>query len=122
MLVDCDKSCSGCNGGLVSRAFTWLEDHFEMSENSYPYTSQFGTSGVCAYNEDDTFNVKVDTWAWITADDPDAMKAILVNNPFSVAIQADQLLFQIYSGGIFTDVRCGTALDHATNVVGWGQD
>lgn len=37
-----------------------------------------------------------------------------------MAIQANQLSFQLYSSGIFTNTNCGTNLDHATNVVGWG--
>jgi len=37
-----------------------------------------------------------------------------------VAIQADKRVFQTYQSGIFSDTSCGTRLDHATNVVGWG--
>ena len=40
----------------------------------------------------------------------------------SVAIQADQKVFQTYKSGIFNSIDCGTELDHATNVVGWGQE
>ena len=56
----------------------------------------------------------------VAPDSPDAMKATLANNPMSVAIQADQRVFQSYKSGIFDDTSCGTQLDHATNVVGWG--
>ena len=48
------------------------------------------------------------------------MKAALASNPLAVAIQANQLSFQLYTSGIFTNTNCGTNLDHATNVVGWG--
>lgn len=40
----------------------------------------------------------------------------------SVAIQADQRVFQSYKSGIFDSEECGTQLDHATNVVGWGEE
>jgi len=48
------------------------------------------------------------------------MKSALNDHVLSVAIQANQYAFQLYSGGIFTNTSCGTNLDHATNVVGWG--
>jgi len=50
------------------------------------------------------------------------MKSALNSHVLSVAIEADKSVFQMYSGGVFTSTRCGTSLDHATNVVGWGTD
>merc|ERR1719213_1299281 len=48
------------------------------------------------------------------------MKSALNKNIISVAIEADKYVFQSYSSGIFNSTKCGTNLDHATNVVGWG--
>jgi C1A family cysteine protease len=48
------------------------------------------------------------------------MKAALNKAPLSVAIEADRSVFQSYRSGIFNSTACGTNLDHATNVVGWG--
>ena len=50
------------------------------------------------------------------------MKAALQLKPISVAIQANKISFQFYKSGIFNNTNCGTSLDHATNVVGWGND
>jgi len=116
-LVDCVKLCFGCNGGNASLSFNYYENHYAMSEASYPYTAKDGT---CAYSSSNNTGVKTTGWTNVTADSPDAMKSALANNPLSVAIQANQLSFQLYSGGIFTNTNCGTQLDHATNVVGWG--
>jgi len=48
------------------------------------------------------------------------MKAALSSQPLSVSIEADKSAFSRYKSGIFNDSSCGTRLDHATNVVGWG--
>lgn len=50
------------------------------------------------------------------------MKQAVTNGPVSVAIQADQRVFQTYKSGIFDSASCGTQLDHATAVVGWGTE
>ena len=38
MLIDCDTTDSGCNGGLMEYAFTWLKKNGIMLESDYPYT------------------------------------------------------------------------------------
>ena len=49
-------------------------------------------------------------------------KAGLFYKPLSVYIEADAAVFQSYKSGIFTSTSCGTATNHATNIVGWGAD
>lgn len=58
----------------------------------------------------------------VTPNSETALKAQLRKQPVSVAIQADQRFFQLYSSGIFSDTRCGTQLDHAVTLVGYGKD
>lgn len=50
------------------------------------------------------------------------MKAALEKGVLAVSIEADQPSFQYYKSGIFDSSDCGTRLDHATNVVGWGEE
>ena len=64
--------------------------------------------------------VKTTGYTNVTADSPSAMKTALNSHILSVAIEADKMVFQTYSSGIFNASTCGTNLDHATNVVGWG--
>jgi len=44
------------------------------------------------------------------------------HGPVSVAIEADKLVFQLYSGGVISGTACGTTLDHGVVVVGSGVD
>jgi C1A family cysteine protease len=118
-LVDCVKLCNGCNGGLQSYAFRYLETHAEMSEASYGYTAKDGT---CKYSSSSNTGVNCTGWANVTPGSPDAMKAQLAKSALAVAIQADKRVFQSYTSGVFTSTSCGTTLDHATNVVGWGTE
>ena len=48
------------------------------------------------------------------------MKAAVAKQPVSVAVEADQKVFQQYTSGIFDSSSCGRKLDHATLVVGYG--
>eukprot|EP01069_Polyplicarium_translucidae_P003183 Polyplicarium_translucidae@DN2238_c0_g1_i1.p6 len=49
------------------------------------------------------------------------LNAVAQHGPVAVAIEADQLAFQLYHRGIF-DAQCGTNLDHAVLVVGYGTE
>merc|ERR1719510_1371280 len=51
-----------------------------------------------------------------------ALEAAVAKQPVSVAIEADQMVFQHYTGGILTDSACGENLDHGVLVVGYGID
>ena len=50
------------------------------------------------------------------------MKAAVAKQPTSVAVDAGSYLFYQYESGIFDSTSCGTSLNHATLVVGYGTD
>ena len=50
------------------------------------------------------------------------MKIAVEQQPTSVLIEADKMVFHQYSSGIFDSSKCGTNLDHTTLVVGYGSD
>jgi cathepsin L len=52
----------------------------------------------------------------------DALEAAVAQQPVSVAIEADQSVFQQYTGGVLTNDACGSQLDHGVLVVGYGVD
>jgi len=50
------------------------------------------------------------------------LKAALAKGPVSVAIEADKIAFQGYTGGVITGSACGTQLDHGVLAVGYGTE
>jgi C1A family cysteine protease len=115
-LVDCSKQNSGCNGGLMDYAFQFYESTAVASEASYPYTAADGSckssfttaipqGGVTGYKD--------------ISDEAGLLDAVSNVGPISVAIEADQSAFQLYSSGVLTG-SCGTNLDHGVLAVGYG--
>jgi len=85
-------------------------------DSSYAYTASDGTckssfttaipaGGVTGYTD--------------ISSEADLLDAVTTVGPVSVAIQADQSSFQMYSSGVLT-AACGTSLDHGVLAVGFG--
>jgi hypothetical protein len=90
-----------------------------MTDSSYPFT---GLDGSCKYASNVATPVVTTGRVSINTEDPVAMQTAVMENILSVAVCSAHKDFQLYSGGIFDQAHCGTLLDHATNVVGWGHD
>jgi hypothetical protein len=125
-LVSCDNrqhggKDMGCNGGLMDSAFSWIEKNSGLcSEQDYPYTSgDTKSAGTCETSCKNVDNSQIHSFADVPANSDDDMMATLNVQPVSIAIQADQKDFQLYSTGVFTG-SCGTSLDHGVMVVGYG--
>jgi len=118
-LVDCSgaEGNQGCNGGLMDYGFQYIIDNKGItSESAYPYTAQDGT---CQTNK--PVAATITGYSDVPANSEDALVNAIVNQPISVAVEADQNSFQFYSGGVMT-AACGTALDHGVLAVGYGTD
>jgi C1A family cysteine protease len=117
MLVDCDTYDSGCGGGLMDYSFHWIQQNGGIcAEDDYPYT---GTGGVCAaYSCTPVKGTNVASWVDVESSMEALMEAV-VQQPVSVAIEADEMSFQFYQDGVLT-AGCGTNLDHGVLLVGYG--
>ena len=119
-LVDCSHNGNlGCMGGMMDRAFKWTESHPLETEDDYPYQGWTPTKG-CRYDSTKG-KVAVSSFVDVTPESSDALKAAIAQGPVSVAVQANQKVFQRYTGGIIT-ADCGDKLDHGVLAVGYGED
>lgn len=119
-LVDCVKSCLGCNGGWPGHSFYYYESHGAYYENNYPYTA---TQGDCTYEASKASNVGVSTYTKVTPDSFEALQTAIVLQPISILIAAATNYFQSYTQGVLTNAYlCGTEMDHAVLAVGYGQE
>jgi len=122
-LVQCVNLCYGCNGGNTGLVFAYYANKNKMyGENAYPYTSGKGTTGTCSYPGSGQTEVKTSGSSNVTANSVSAMKTALAAQPVSIAIEADQSSFSAYQSGVFDNTSCGTALDHAVLLVGYGSE
>jgi hypothetical protein len=114
-LVDCDLNDYGCNGGMPENAFRWIISNGGLdSYSSYPY---HGYRSRCAAPKKPV--VRIASFGFITTnDDENAMMTSLTKSgPPSIGVDAG--IWQVYRGGVITK-NCGTTLDHAVQLVGYG--
>jgi len=117
-LVDCSKRNNGCHGGLMDYAFEYIESSPLELEADYPYT---GKDGKCSYVASKGVG-KVKAFKDVKRDTTGTqLMAAIAKGPVSVAIEADQFVFQGYTGGIISK-GCGSKLDHGVLAVGYGGD
>jgi len=116
-LVDCSQSFGnmGCNGGLMDQAFQYIEQNPLELESDYPYTAMDGT---CKFVKTKGQGL-VKGFTDVPAGNAAQLKAAIAKGPVSVAIEADQAVFQGYTSGVISK-GCGTNLDHGVLAVGYG--
>jgi len=124
-LVSCDDNDYGCQGGLMDTAFDWIEHSSAglCTEADYVYTSgSTSARGECLRA---SCNAVPDSVPKAYVDVPPSEAALLAaiseHGPVSVAIEADQSVFQFYHRGVLTG-SCGTHLNHGVLLVGYGID
>jgi len=116
-LVDCSGTYGnqGCNGGWVSYAYKYIQANKGIdTEQSYPYQ---GYDSSCRFRSANT-GATVSGMIQFHGEAQLQAKVATVG-PISVAIQV-LTSFQHYSSGIYNDPSCGSNVNHAVLVVGYG--
>merc|ERR1719195_910117 len=102
----------------MDAAFDWIETNGLCMESAYPYTGEDGTcqSSSCSSK------VAVTSYVDIAEGSTDDLKtAVGTVGPISVAVDAN-VMWQLYTSGIF-DHRCNiNKLDHGVLAVGYGSN
>lgn len=114
-LVDCSSKFGneGCNGGLMDNAFEYVHKNGICLEKDYIYKGKQQSCKTC------NVVTKVKSYIDIVPNnETELLKAVNIQ-PISVAIEADQAVFQYYSSGVMTS-SCGKNLDHGVLLVGYG--
>ena len=116
-LVDCSGSYGnmGCNGGLMDWAFQYIMANGITTESNYPYTA---VTGSCNSGKASQVAAKISSYTDVSPYNPVALETAIVQQPVSVAVEADQAAWQLYSGGTVNS-NCGTNLDHGVLAVGY---
>ena len=117
-LVDCStaQGNQGCNGGLMDYGFQYIITNKGVTtEAAYPYTAQDGTCVAAGK----PVAARLSGFKDVPTNSQTALMAAVSQQPVSVAVEADQSVFQMYAGGVMTKA-CGTNLDHGVLVVGYG--
>lgn len=102
----------------MDNAFKYIETNPLELESDYPYTAK---DGSCNYVSSKGIG-KVKSFKDVSQDTSGSqLKAAIAKGPVSVAIEADQLVFQFYQKGVITH-GCGSNLDHGVLAVGYGTE
>ena len=105
---------SGCQGGYMTNAFNYLKSNKIMTLASYPYT------GVAGYCKASGGVVGTTGYVALPANDPNALLNAVTRQPVSIAVSASSGSFYFYSSGVLDTPSCGTSINHAVTLVGYG--
>jgi cathepsin L len=118
-LVDCagSEGNQGCSGGLMNQAFDYLiKFGGSEAQKDYPYTAR---DGQCKADKSKVAST-IASHKELPPNE-NALGDAIQNGPVSVAIEADQSIFQFYKSGVL-DGNCGKNLDHGVLAVGFNTD
>jgi len=101
------------NPSSFGMAFQWVEQNKGICSN---YPSGTGQCQASKCTPQDPITGYVD----LKPKDEDVLKSAVYLTVVGVLIEADQASFQFYTGGVYSDPSCGTNLDHAVSIVGYG--
>jgi len=114
-IVDCDdESQHGCSGGWPVQAWEYIQSVGGQDLAScYPYT---GTDGACHFNPSCRAGT-VNSFGYLGTNEYNVGVWMVAHGPVSICVDASQ--WQYYTGGIMPPTACGTAIDHAIQMVGY---
>merc|ERR1712146_511207 len=107
--------CYGCNGCWPYVAMEYSAKHGMALEKLYPYHAY---QSQCNIPKNISLINTNTGYECVEQKSVEQMQAAVVQQPVSIAVEADQSSFQFYSSGVVTS-GCGDSLDHAILIVGF---
>ncbi|CAO2192840.1 unnamed protein product [Urochloa humidicola] len=118
-LVDCDTLDNGCKGGLHYRALQWITSNGGITtEKDYPYKAK---QGKCDRSKLPHHAATISGVRRVATRNEASLQNAVVGQPVCVSIEAGGNNFQHYKKGVYNG-PCGTKLNHAVTVVGYGKE
>lgn len=121
-MVDCTRTCQGCNGGWPEDALEWEikhQNHCTMLAEDYPYV---GYQGDCRFDGSKATGL---IQVILPLDCGEINMQTYMQNYGSIVtvIDGSQYTFQAYSGGVYDDPSCSTeVVNQAVNIIGFGHE
>jgi len=113
-IVDCDTTDHGCEGGMPTNAYAYVQSAGGIdSYSSYPYTAEGGQSGSCQFNAANVVT-NVASQSGVSGEQGLYQQASTAG-PVSVCVDASS--WQSYQGGVLKS--CGNSVDHCVQLVGY---
>ncbi|CAE6922770.1 CEP2 [Symbiodinium sp. CCMP2592] len=121
-LLDCaDENYGnlGCDGGNEKRGYEYITDEGLCQAQDYSYKAV--QSECQASNCTQVIPPGGVLRAISVEQDENGLMQAVAQQPVAVNIDGESLVFQLYTGGIISGA-CGTKIDHAVLIVGYGTD
>jgi cysteine peptidase B len=117
-VVDCDTTDQGCNGGLPSNAYNYVNSAGGLdSYADYPYTAGSGQSGQCSMSGAQIATVPGQNDANTISGEQGLYQQASSGGPVSVCV--DATTWQQYQGGVISS--CTSNIDHCVQLTGYAQ-
>ncbi|KAJ3670888.1 hypothetical protein LUZ60_008314 [Juncus effusus] len=115
-VLDCTGNGMSCDGGTMEAAFSFIMRNRGLtSERNYPYHR---SQGSCNARMKAKSVANIRGYEKVPRSETSLLNAV-ANQPVSAGVEGSGIDFQLYGGGLFTGY-CGTDLDHAITVIGYG--
>lgn len=124
-LIDCVRTCHGCNGGYRDEAYKWViekQDGQFTPESDDPFTGL--DTGACHFSKHPHVG-GIKGYVQSTPEDEEELLSFVAHyGPTSVGIDASGSAFSAYASGIYDSKdECGsTYINHGVCCIGYGSE
>jgi len=112
----------GCKGSTQPLAFNYTSTVGITTESNYPYR---GSTGTCDQSKIQPVAINDGFEMLETNDYTELMTAVATKGPVAISVAAGGIGWQLYGGGIYKNgglLGCNFVVDHAVQLVGYGED